>query len=261
MWRMTGGKAGGGSHLTPEGKEWLTRYEAYRNACVQASRQLYQEHFPEKQDQDALPGKTGCIIMASGLGRRFGGNKLMANFMGKPMIQYVLDATEGMFDKRVVVTRHEDVAQLCRNRNVNVVVHDLPYRSDTVRLGLEALSDVELCMFCPADQPLFRKETAATLLQCALNQKHLIWRTGCNEIPGSPVVFPKWAFSELMNLPEGKGGSWLLQKYPDKVEAIQVSNQYELMDVDTPETMKLLEAHCMQACILDGRTIDNDETN
>ena len=43
--RTTGGKAGGGSQLTPEGKEWLTRYENYRDACIQANRQLYLEYF------------------------------------------------------------------------------------------------------------------------------------------------------------------------------------------------------------------------
>ena len=47
--RTTGGKDGGGSLLTPKGKEWLERYEAYRDACVQANRKLYLEHFPEQQ--------------------------------------------------------------------------------------------------------------------------------------------------------------------------------------------------------------------
>ena len=49
----------------------------------------------------------GCVIMASGLGRRFGGNKLLAELGGKPLLQWVLDATQGMFGcRRVVVTRH-----------------------------------------------------------------------------------------------------------------------------------------------------------
>ena len=46
--RVVGGKAGGGSHLTPEGKEWLQRYEAYRNACIQANQQLYLEFFSQQ---------------------------------------------------------------------------------------------------------------------------------------------------------------------------------------------------------------------
>ena len=47
--RTTGGKSGGGSRLTPEGKEWLERYEAYRNACIQANSELYLDFFPKQQ--------------------------------------------------------------------------------------------------------------------------------------------------------------------------------------------------------------------
>ena len=45
--RMTGGKDGGGSILTPEGKEWLARYEAYRDACIQSNQALYERFFPD----------------------------------------------------------------------------------------------------------------------------------------------------------------------------------------------------------------------
>jgi len=45
--RISGGRDGGGSTLTPEGKEWLNRYESYRNACVQANRELYNRYFPD----------------------------------------------------------------------------------------------------------------------------------------------------------------------------------------------------------------------
>ena len=48
-YRVTGGKDGGGSQLTPAGKEWLERYENYRNACIQANRRLYPEFFPEQR--------------------------------------------------------------------------------------------------------------------------------------------------------------------------------------------------------------------
>lgn len=47
--RVTGGKDGGGSRLTAEGEEWLKRYEAYRDACVQANGRLYLEFFPEQR--------------------------------------------------------------------------------------------------------------------------------------------------------------------------------------------------------------------
>lgn len=43
--RAAGGRDGGGSVLTKEGKEWLRAYEAYRNACVASNRQLYLDFF------------------------------------------------------------------------------------------------------------------------------------------------------------------------------------------------------------------------
>lgn len=46
---VTGGKDGGGSTLTDAGKEWLERYERYRDACVQANSRLYLEFFPEQR--------------------------------------------------------------------------------------------------------------------------------------------------------------------------------------------------------------------
>ena len=153
--RSTGGKDGGGSILTPEGRRLLRQYETYRDACVKANQALYRQYFP----------RIGCVIMASGLGKRFGGNKLMADFHGRPMVQKALDATEGLFSRRVVVTRHESVADLCRKQKIDVVLHDLPHRSDTVRLGLEALGELDACMFLTGDQPLLRRETVAKLLE------------------------------------------------------------------------------------------------
>lgn len=230
--RAIGGRNGGGSRLTDAGRVWLEHYEAYRDNCARVNQELYRKYFPP----------VGCVIMASGMGRRFGGNKLMADFGGEPMICRALKATDGLFDRRVVVTRHEDVAVLCRERGVEVVFHDLPLRSDTVRLGLEALGDVDGCVFCPGDQPLLRRETVAALLCSWRGENTAIWRAAFGDAPGSPVLFPAWTFDDLLNLPEGKGGGHVLGRYPDRVRCMQVSDEYELMDADTPEALDALRA-------------------
>lgn len=232
--RTTGGKSGGGSILTEEGKAWLQTYEAYRDACIRESQRLNREFFP----------KTGCVIMASGMGNRFGGNKLMAEFAGKPMILRALAATEGLFDRRVVVTRHEDVARICQEQGTAVVLHEQPYRSDTVRLGLEAMGDVDCCLFCPGDQPLLRRETVASLLEIWKKNRDYIFRPVFEEIQGSPVLFPSWAFPELLNLPQGKGGGVVLQAHPDAVRTLPVADAFELADVDTPEMLHTLRGLC-----------------
>ena len=228
--RTTGGKDGGGSKLTPEGVQWLRQYEAYRNACVKSNQALYRRFFP----------KTGCVIMASGMSKRFGSNKLMADFHGAPLIRRALDATQGLFSHRVVVTRHECVAELCRELGVPVVLHDLPHRSDTVRLGLEALGELDCCMFLPGDQPLLRRETVSMLLDSWKENPSSIIRPICEDTEGSPVIFPGWAFPELKNLPEGKGGGVVIKNHPHEVLRFSVGNPFELADADTPETLELL---------------------
>lgn len=231
--RSVGGKDGGGSLLTPEGREWLERYEAYRDACIISNQQLYLEHF----------GNSGCVIMASGLGKRFGGNKLMADFQGKPLISNALSITEKLFSKRVVVTRHADVAKFCMDQKIEVVLHDQPYRSDTIRLGLEALgSGIDSCLFLQSDQPLLRRKTILQLALAASSAPDFIYQAAYGETVGAPVLFPKWAFPELLDLPQGKGGGVLLKKYPEQVHTIQVQDPAELKDIDTPEDLAELLA-------------------
>ena len=192
-------------------------------------------------DLDDPFGKIGCVIMASGLGRRFGSNKLLADFGGEPMICRILDATEGIFRRRVVVTRHEEIARLCREREISVVLHSLPNRNDTVRLGLQGMGEMDRCLFAPADQPLLRRETVAALALVSKGSPYC-WRLSCEGVPGSPVVFPEWTFEQLKNLPEGKGGGILLKKYPERLRTVNIRDGYELQDVDRPEDLvELLE--------------------
>ena len=189
-------------------------------------------------DLDDPFGKIGCVIMASGMGRRFGGNKLMADFRGEPLICRILQATQDIFCRRVVVTRHKDVAELCENQGVEVIFHDLPHRSDTIRLGMERMDGMAGCMFCAADQPLLRRETVQVLALAYRNASDHIWRTAHDGEQGNPVVFPAWAFEQLQHLPDGKGGSTVIKKYPQRLRTVNVGDKYELNDVDSPEDLK-----------------------
>lgn len=195
-------------------------------------------------DLDRPFSEIGCVIMASGLGRRFGGNKLMADFGGQPMICRSLDATQGIFSRRIVVTRHDDIAALCRERGIDVLRHDLPYRSDTIRLGLDALPDRDGVMFCPGDQPLLRQDSVAALALCFSAYNDRIWRAAHGDTPASPVAFPRWAFPALHALPEGAGGGHVIRQHPKQLSLLQVDDPFELMDADTPDMLNIL---CRQA--------------
>jgi molybdenum cofactor cytidylyltransferase len=188
--------------------------------------------------------EIGCVIMASGLGKRFGGNKLIADFKGKPMICWILDNTDEIFGARIVVTRNSDILKLCEKKNINTIFHELPYRSDTVRLGTEAISDnIKCCMFCQSDQPLLSKKTVCKMAMEADKKPDFIWQLKFGDRIGAPVIFPKWAFDELQNLPQGKGGNVVIKKNLDRVKYVEADGEYELMDVDTKEDLRNLHKY------------------
>ena len=102
------------------------------------------------------------------------------------------------------------------------------------------MGDVNACLFCPGDQPLLKRDTVAALVSAWQAEPDFIWRTAFENQPGAPILFPKWAFPELLTLPEGKGGGLLAKKYPERVRLQPVRDKLELMDVDTRETLKEL---------------------
>ena len=185
----------------------------------------------------------GCIIMASGLGTRFGSNKLMADLDGEPLIAHAIRATDSLFAKRVAVTRHKDVAQLCRSLGVETVMHNEPLRSDTVRLGMQVMGGCDTVTFIQADQPLISANTLAALLRSAEMNPEFIWRISFRGTPGAPVLFPAWAFDELRALPPGKGGGFVAKAHARRVRCVEAASKWELFDVDTVQDLQLLQAH------------------
>lgn len=273
---------------------------------------------PHAADNRTL--KHGCIVMASGVGARFGCNKLMAELCDAPLVGHVVRATDGLFSRRVVVTRHADVAALCETLGAQVILHDEPCRNDTVRLGMEAMDGCDTVTFVQGDQPLIRPASIAALLRaaerdaaaagrgtdsaagrdaigvagcdaaenyamehdavesgvgvadgrdsaesdvaCAVEHDAMwrnaagcgvtdvsgcpsacIWRTCFDGVPGAPVLFPSWTFGELRSLPHGKGGGFVAKAHAECVRTIEVSNEWELFDVDTRDDLEQLQTH------------------
>ncbi len=253
--RTAGGKSGGGSVLTSEGKIWMQRYAAYRDAVQAETAALFREHFPEYAkgavhenageaesggQQFLFPG-TGLVIMASGMGRRFGSNKLLADFDGQPMIRRILEASDRLFEKRVVVTRHKEVEAICKNLNIPVILHDFSGRNDTIRLGLEYMEGaVETCIFTAADQPLLTKQSLIRLGQAVQEDRESFYRLSWKEQRGMPAAFPAWSFQALMELPDGNGGHYLMKEYPEHVKKVEADGPFELKDADTKEELEEL---------------------
>ena len=182
----------------------------------------------------------GCIIMASGHSARFGSNKLLQDFQGQPLIQYILTATQDIFAQRVVVTRYEKIARLCQEQHIPYLLHDKPYLNDTVRLGMAYCAAPSLLgyAFCTSDQPFLRWQSVTKLCASFVKTPYAIQRLAYGQSPGNPMIFPADLAPELTSLPQDKGGGILAKKYPERVRLVQVQDKYELFDIDTVRDLR-----------------------
>jgi len=117
----------------------------------------------------------GCVIMASGASRRFGGgrNKLLEELDGKPLILHTAAACSRAGLSPVIVTRSEVIRRLAEENGYDCVIHADPEKSATIRHGLEHLlqeTDIRPgasfsgCLFIPGDQPLVRPESIRRMI-------------------------------------------------------------------------------------------------
>ena len=186
--------------------------------------------------------KIGCVIMASGMARRFGSNKLLHDFQGEPVMNRILRTMSAApLAAKVVVTRHPEIKELCDEQNIPVVLHDMPLQSDTVALGVKALQEMcpEMtgCMFAASDQPCLSAESVTALCDAFQREPEQIWRMSWQGSVGNPVIFPAFTFNELLHLPPDKGGGAVIKKHPELVRTVEAQREQELVDVDTPEIL------------------------
>ena len=228
-------------------------------------------------DIDNIFSSISCIIMASGMSKRFGTNKLLASFNNNTLFENAINISHFVnFGETLTVTRHDELVQICEREHIHCIKHNMPYRNDMVRLGVSHILKEACCqknncpqgiLFLPSDQPLITK-TSLQLL-CLLfiyynssyfacnstdkssnannnyfnnnninnNNNNKICRLAFNENAGAPVIFPECYYNELLTLPQGKGGGFIAKKHPAQVVLVPAQDEYELYDIDTPNDL------------------------
>ena len=235
-------------YLEKDNPDYLNKIDELLNAkkCLLVLRKENLEHLNRilnrndvfTVDLDEPFKDVACVIMASGISQRFGDLKLLAEYKGKKLIEHILDKTE-IFSKRVVVTRHQKIKDICEERKIDCILHDLPYKSDTIALGTKHFYDnSEAIIFIPSDQPELSIDTLLSFMISAKNNDSII-RLKYEDQISSPGLFPKKYYDELLNLPTDKGGNVLAKKYGSSY--ILTDDIKETIDTDTREELLKLE--------------------
>ncbi len=203
--------------------------------------------------------RIGIAVMASGEGRRFGSNKLLADAGGKTIIERTLDTLGNCIAdiasdqnreilscrNTVVVTRTGDIARIAERYGLRAILHSEPWKSDTVRLGTEAVEQLDGIMFVQADQFLVSECSIGRLIDAYRRDPDKPARLCYGDKMGSPVIFPPSFYGALKSLSGDNGGSMLLKAEAEdsssgNISLVEAGEPYEVLDADTPTQLEAM---------------------
>lgn len=180
-------------------------------------------------------GGVGCLIMAAGSGKRFGGGKLTAELGGRTLIRRTFEAVpEGVFSRVLVVYHEPEIGQLAEVYGFETLRNDRPEEGvgRTIRLGTEKLADCAAILYLVADQPLLTADTVRRVVQAWREHPGCIAGASCGGHRGNPNVFPAAYFAELRALEGDRGGSRVIRAHEDVFLPVETAER-ELCDCDT----------------------------
>ena len=216
--------------------------------------------------------KYSLIYLAAGNSRRFGKNKLLVEWNGRPLYEYGLntlkEAVKDRTDSEILlVSQYPNILQA----HPEVVCVYSPKSTEglswSIRAGIECVLGREQkreqqqecrrlpdwqegdhwLLFLTADQPLVEKETIQNLLLQADNAERLtsgktrIIRARYAGKEGSPVLFHASLIPELQQLSGDEGGRSVIRAHREEMAFVDAAEERQMTDVDTVEDLEKLE--------------------
>jgi molybdenum cofactor cytidylyltransferase len=187
------------------------------------------------------------IIMASGLSRRMGTDKLLLPVNGIPLVERVMQAADpSQLDEIILLYQNPAVCELARKYRIKALFNPDAEQgqSASVKAGvLAAAPDTEAYMFLTGDQP--------RLNSTAINDLINTWRTHKENIiipvyggrRGSPTVFPALLREKFLALAGDTGGRTVMEQAPDMVRCIDMPDADAGVDIDTPGDYETIRRH------------------
>lgn len=194
--------------------------------------------------------RLASVLLAAGEAKRMGGiNKLAVQMQGVPLLNRALIALSGAgVDEVVVVLGHdaETLEPLVRDFPVTIVRNER-YRDGqmtSVRAGLAALAGpFDAVLVCLADQPLLNAQDIQALIGAFKKREH-----GFATVPrvkgrrGNPVILDWNSRDGILAEGADLGCRQLIDRHPELVTTFDTENDHYVVDIDTPEDIRALEA-------------------
>lgn len=175
------------------------------------------------------------VLLAAGRSERFGSNKLLADFQGKPLWHWAAEAAENAGFEKLFLVCNPDSLLEPRKGWRRVINHDAGRgMGNSIAKGMNTCRHCSSAVVALADMPFVTAEH----LQALIESECIAFTEYGTEGMGCPAAFPQSAFSKLRRLDGDRGASALKWK-----GAVALAPREALMasDVDTVEQLEELQ--------------------
>ncbi len=182
-----------------------------------------------------------AIIMASGLSKRMGENKLLLEFEGVPIIEHTFkEIKKSNIKEVIVISQYNEIISLSKKYKFKCIYNDNAAigQSESIKLGIINSSKCDGYMFFVGDQPLIDSFYIDKIMNEFNKDNEFIIIPKYNNKKGNPVIFPYKKREDLLNLQKDEKGKKVVNNY-DKIKFVQVSESM-LIDIDNKEDYKRL---------------------
>jgi molybdenum cofactor cytidylyltransferase len=180
-----------------------------------------------------------AVVLAAGLARRMGRQKLLLQLQGKPVVRWSVEHVLRHVEDVVIVTGPEDTAirEALADLTVRFAVNPRPQdgQGTSIAAGVAALKPwTTAALIALGDQPRMPDAVVPALLEAFKRTGKAIVAPVYQGVQGTPVVFSSDVFGELRALKGDAGARVVVKENPERVATVA----FDLAmppDVDTPE--------------------------
>lgn len=197
---------------------------------------------------------TPAVVLAAGTSSRYaGGNKLLAEFDGQPLIVRVVARLQPAAHPIVIVTGHQAsrvrrcLQQGFGNSGTFRFVHNRDYRAGmagSLRLGVRALPSAATKAFvCLGDMPGVDARLLRRLCSAWAADVDVV-RPVCRRRPGHPVLVSARLSAGFDTLSGDQGAKSILADIPEQRQRHVPWHAGCILDADTPASLRRAELQC-----------------
>jgi len=189
-----------------------------------------------------------AILLAAGESRRMGAtNKLTLPVAGQPLLRRTAETllNAGLQELVVVIGHQQQVSrELLQDLPLTIVYND-NYREGqmtSVHCGMAALQQAcDAVLVCLADLPLMQVEDLHQLAEAFGHCPTSVLVPTYRGERGNPIVLAYRHRQQILAGDRTLGCKRLIQKHPELVTALEMSNDRLVFDLDTPEAYQRLQ--------------------